>query len=96
MIYQAIYQKAVESGNFLFVFALIAALVTSVLTLASFVKVSQSVFFGQLSVEFENTEEAPDRHAHLQWGCLRLSALSPAFSRTSSPLSLPSPRRPPR
>lgn len=59
MIYQAIYQKAVESGNFLFVFALIAALVTSVLTLASFVKVSQSVFFGQLSVEFENTEEAP-------------------------------------
>lgn len=58
MIYQAIYQKAVESGNFLFVFALIAALVTSVLTLASFVKVSQSVFFGQLSVEFENTEEA--------------------------------------
>lgn len=59
MIYQAIYQKAVESGNFLFVFALIAALVTSVLTLASFVKVSQSVFFGQLSPEFENTEEAP-------------------------------------
>lgn len=59
MIYQAIYQKAAESGNFLFVFALIAALVTSVLTLASFVKVSQSVFFGQLSVEFENTEEAP-------------------------------------
>ena len=59
MIYQAIYQKAVERGNFLFVFALIAALVTSVLTLASFVKVSQSVFFGQLSVEFENTEEAP-------------------------------------
>ena len=31
MIYQAIYQKAVESGIFLFVFALIAALVTSVL-----------------------------------------------------------------
>lgn len=59
MIYQAIYQKAAESGNFLFVFALIAALVTSVLTLASFVKVSQSVFFGQFSVEFENTEEAP-------------------------------------
>jgi multicomponent Na+:H+ antiporter subunit D len=35
------------------------ALITSVLTLASFVKVTQSVFFGQLPKEFEQVEEVP-------------------------------------
>ena len=57
MIYQATYQKAVESGNIGFLFVTIVALVTSVLTLASFVKVSQSVFFGQLPKEYENVKE---------------------------------------
>jgi multicomponent Na+:H+ antiporter subunit D len=37
----------------------IVALVTSTLTLASFVKVSQSVFFGQLPKEYENVKEVP-------------------------------------
>ena len=59
MIYQAIYQKAVESGNILFLFAVLVALITSVLTLASFVKVTKSVFFGELPVELANTQEAP-------------------------------------
>ena len=59
MIYQATYQKAVESGNIGFLFVTIVALVTSVLTLASFVKVSQSVFFGQLPKEYENVKEVP-------------------------------------
>ncbi len=59
MVYQSIYYKAVESGNIGFVFAVIVALVTSVLTLASFVKVSQSVFFGRLPAEYENVKEAP-------------------------------------
>ena len=57
MIYQATYQKAVESGNIGFLLVTIIALVTSVLTLASFVKVTQSVFFGQLPKEFEDVKE---------------------------------------
>ena len=59
MIYQATYQKAVESGNIGFLLVTIIALITSVLTLASFVKVSQSVFFGQLPKEYENVTEVP-------------------------------------
>ena len=57
MIYQATYQKAAESGNIGFLLATIVALVTSTLTLASFVKVTQSVFFGQLPKEYENVKE---------------------------------------
>ena len=57
MIYQATYEKAVESGNIGFLLVTIIALITSVLTLASFVKVSQSVFFGQLPKEYENVKE---------------------------------------
>ena len=59
MIYQAAFEHGASTGNFFYVFACIAALVTSVLTLASFVKVGQSVFFGQLPAEFENVQEAP-------------------------------------
>lgn len=59
MIYQATYQKAVESGNIGFLLVTVIALVTSVLTLASFVKVSQSVFFGQLPRELEHVKEVP-------------------------------------
>ena len=57
LIYQATYQKAVESGNIGFLMCTIVALVTSTLTLASFVKVTQSVFFGQLPKEYEDVEE---------------------------------------
>ncbi len=57
MIYQATYQKAVETGNIGFLLVTICALVTSTLTLASFVKVTQSVFFGQLPKEYENVQE---------------------------------------
>ena len=59
MIYQATYQKAVESGNIGFLLATIVALITSVLTLASFVKVTQSVFFGQIRPEHEDVKEVP-------------------------------------
>lgn len=59
MIYQATYMKAVESGNIGFLLVTIIALITSVLTLASFVKVTQSVFFGQLPAEYENVKEVP-------------------------------------
>lgn len=57
MIYQATFQKAGETGNFFFVVVCVAALITSVLTLASFIKVAQSVFFGQLNPKFANTKE---------------------------------------
>lgn len=59
LIYQAGYQKAVESGNIGFLLVTVIALVTSILTLASFVKVSHSVFFGQLPPELENVKEVP-------------------------------------
>ena len=59
MIYQASYQRAVESGNIGFLLVTIVALVTSTLTLASFVKVTQSVFFGQLPKELEDVKEVP-------------------------------------
>ncbi len=57
MVYQACYQKAVETGNIGFLVVTIIALITSVLTLASFVKVAHSVFFGQLPKEYENVRE---------------------------------------
>ncbi len=59
MIYQATYQRAVETNNIGFLLVTIIALITSTLTLASFVKVSQSVFFGQLPAEYENVKEVP-------------------------------------
>jgi len=59
MLYQAIYDKAVQSGNIIYLIAVIVALITSVLTLASFIKVTQSVFFGRLSLEHENVKESP-------------------------------------
>lgn len=57
MMYQAAFQKAGETGNFFFVVVCVAALITSVLTLASFIKVAQSVFFGQLNPKFAHTRE---------------------------------------
>ena len=59
MVYQATYEKAVESGNIGFLLVTIIALITSVLTLASFVKVSQSVFFGRLPEKYEHVKEVP-------------------------------------
>ena len=57
LVYQAAYEKAAETGNIGFLFVTLIALVTSVLTLASFVKVSQSVFFGRLPAKYENVKE---------------------------------------
>ena len=58
-IYQSTYEKAAASGNIGYAFVTIIAVVVSVMTLASFVKVSQSVFFGQLPKEFEDVKEVP-------------------------------------
>jgi len=56
MMYQAAFEKAAD-GNFFFLIVTIAALITSVLTLASFIKVAQSVFFGQLPLHLNHVEE---------------------------------------
>lgn len=51
-----IYQATYEAG---YAPVTIVALLVSVMTLASFVKVAQSVFFGQLPKELENVKEIP-------------------------------------
>ena len=51
-----IYQASYEAG---YAPVTVVALLVSVLTLASFIKVTQSVFFGQLPAEFENVKETP-------------------------------------
>jgi multicomponent Na+:H+ antiporter subunit D len=59
MIYQATYEKAAQTGSIGYALVTVIAVVTSVLTLASFVKVGQSVFFGELPVELQNVKETP-------------------------------------
>ncbi|MBO6164115.1 MAG: hypothetical protein J6N77_03600 [Lachnospiraceae bacterium] len=59
IVYQSVYTKAVESGNFLYVIITVTALIVSVMTLASFVKVTQAVFFGQLREEHKEVKEVP-------------------------------------
>ena len=59
LVYQAIYTKAVESGNFVYAIVTVVALIVSVMTLASFIKVTQAVFFGQLPAELKKTQEVP-------------------------------------
>lgn len=59
MIYQAAFQRGAATGNFFFLLVCVVALVTSVLTLASFVKVAQSVFFGQLPLKYREVQEVP-------------------------------------
>lgn len=59
MIYQSTFAKATETGNFAYAFVTIVALVVSVMTLASFIKVTQAVFFGQLPKHLEETKEVP-------------------------------------
>ena len=50
---------AAATGNFGFAVVTVIAVVVSSMTLASFIKVSQSVFFGQLPAEFKEVKEAP-------------------------------------
>lgn len=59
LVYQGTFAKSMETNNPGYVFVTIVALIVSVMTLASFIKVTQSVFFGQLPKEFENAEEVP-------------------------------------
>ncbi|MBR4209080.1 MAG: hypothetical protein IKQ96_02550 [Lachnospiraceae bacterium] len=57
MIYQATFEAAAAQNNFGFALVGIIEMLTSVLTLASFIKVTQSVFFGQMPKKWENVKE---------------------------------------
>jgi len=59
IIYNAAYQKAVTTGNFLYAVVTIVAVVVSVMTLASFIKVTQAVFFGQENPANKDVKEVP-------------------------------------
>lgn len=78
-IYQAVYEKAAATGNIGYALVLIVALVVSVMTLASFVKVAQSVFFGQLPEKFEKVEEAPAAMQLPMWVMAGLCVASGLF-----------------
>ena len=59
MIYQAAWSKGLETHNFFYVFVTVVAVVVSVMTLASFIKVTQAVFFGQPSEKCMDAAEVP-------------------------------------
>lgn len=59
MIYQASFEKAVEGGHLFYAIITIVAVLVSVMTLASFIKVTQAVFFGQLPVQHQAAREVP-------------------------------------
>ena len=58
-IYQACYMKGIEENSFFYVIVTIVAVVVSVMTLASFIKVTQSVFFGQVPENCKDVKEVP-------------------------------------
>ena len=59
MIYQATYEKAVTTGHIGYALVTVVALVVSVMTLASFIKVTQAVFFGQTPLSCRKAKEVP-------------------------------------
>ena len=59
LIYQAAYEKAVQSGNFVYVIITITALLVSVMTLASFIKVTSAAFLGQQPASLKEVKEVP-------------------------------------
>ena len=59
LVYQATFEKAAETGSIGYALVTVICVVTSVLTLASFIKVGHSVFFGQLRPELENAKDPP-------------------------------------
>jgi multicomponent Na+:H+ antiporter subunit D len=79
MIYQAAYTRALSGGGLIFVFVTVVALVTSVLTLASFIKVAQSVFFGQLPEKYKDVQEIPFAMRAPMWGLAILCILTGIF-----------------
>ena len=79
LIYQATYEKGVSTGNFFFVIVTVVAVVVSVMTLASFIKVTQAVFFGQLGEKCRDAKEVPLSMRIPMWIMSALCLLSGVF-----------------
>lgn len=82
IVYQAAYGKAVETGNFAYAFVTIVAVVVSVMTLASFIKVTQAVFFGQLPDDCQDVKEVPFSMQIPMWIMSALCVLTGVFYHT--------------
>lgn len=82
IIYQATFQQAAETGSLFYAVVTVCGLIVSVMTLASFIKVTQSVFFGQLPEEFTQVKEVPLSMRLPMWimaaGCLLAGILPQA------------------
>ncbi len=79
MIYQATFEKSAETGNIFYALVTVVCVVTSVMTLASFVKVGHSVFFGQLRPELEGAKDPPLGMRVPMWIMAALCAFSGLF-----------------
>ena len=79
MIYQATFEKAATTGNFAYAFFTVVALVVSVMTLASFIKVTQAVFFGQLPSNLRDVKEVPFAMRAPMWIMSALCILTGVF-----------------
>lgn len=82
MIYQAAFEKAADGGSFGYVLVTVVAVVTSVMTLASFVKVGQSVFFGELPEKYADVKETPLSMRIPMWIMAALCFLTGAMPNT--------------
>ena len=81
MIYQAAWTKGVTTHNFFYVAVTVVAVVVSVMTLASFIKVTQAVFFGQPSEKCANAKEVPLSMRVPMWIMSALCILTGIFYR---------------
>ena len=79
MIYQAAYEKAVITGHFGYLLCTVLAVVVSVMTLASFIKVTHAVFFGRPHKEIADRNEVPIGMRIPMWIMAALCVLSGLF-----------------
>lgn len=79
LIYQSVYSRAVETNNVFYLVVVLVAIISSVLTLASFVKVAHSVFFGQLPDKLKETKEAPSAMRAPMWILAVLCVITGVF-----------------
>lgn len=79
IIYQSTYEKAVETGNIGYALVTVVALVVSVMTLASFIKVAQAVFFGQPNEKCKDVKEVPLSMRIPMWIMAALCLISGVF-----------------
>ena len=79
LIYQATFEKAAETGSIFYALVTVICVVTSVMTLASFVKVGHSVFFGPARPEYSDVKDPPAGMRAPMWIMAGLCAFSGLF-----------------